>query len=78
MGDLASIREDVTVENFAILGEDTVENRTSIGRKCKIETEAYITAMSTIEDYCFIAPAPPSPTTTSAHGGAKSISPDRC
>ena len=28
----------------------------TIGRKCKIETEAYITAFSTIEDYCFIAP----------------------
>jgi len=27
-----------------------------IGKKCKIETEAYITALSTIEDYCFIAP----------------------
>jgi len=27
-----------------------------IGCKCKIETEAYITALSAVGDYCFIAP----------------------
>ena len=34
----------------------SVENGTKIGKRVKIETEAYITAFSTIEDYCFIAP----------------------
>jgi acyl-[acyl carrier protein]--UDP-N-acetylglucosamine O-acyltransferase len=34
----------------------TVENLTTIGRKCKLETNCYITAYSTIEDFCFIAP----------------------
>jgi len=57
VGDLASIREDVAIGELTIIGRGvTIENKTAIGRKCKIETEAYITAMSTIEDYCFIAP----------------------
>lgn len=56
-GDMASVREDVTIGEYSIIGRGvTVENKVHIGRKCKIETEAYITAMSTIEDYCFIAP----------------------
>ena len=57
VGDLASIREDVTIGELTIIGRGVaVENKTTIGRKCKIETEAYITAMSVVEDYCFIAP----------------------
>lgn len=57
VGDLASIREDVAIGELTIIGRGvTIENKTAIGRKCKIETEAYITAMSTVEDYCFIAP----------------------
>ncbi|MGI6790289.1 DapH/DapD/GlmU-related protein [Aminivibrio sp.] len=57
VGDLASIREDVTVGELTIIGRGvTIENKTTIGLKCKIETEAYITALSTVEDYCFIAP----------------------
>jgi UDP-2-acetamido-3-amino-2,3-dideoxy-glucuronate N-acetyltransferase len=57
VGDLASVREDVSVGELTIIGRGvTIENKTTIGRKCKIETEAYITAMSTVEDYCFIAP----------------------
>jgi len=56
-GDLATVREDVKIGEYSIIGRGaTVENRVTIGRKCKIETEAYITAFSTIEDYCFIAP----------------------
>lgn len=56
-GDLATVREDVKIGEFSIIGRGaTVENKVTIGRKCKIETEAYITAFSTIEDYCFIAP----------------------
>lgn len=56
-GDLATVREEVKIGEFSIIGRGvTVENKVIIGRKCKIETEAYITAFSTIEDYCFIAP----------------------
>ncbi len=57
VGDLASIRENVEIGEYTIIGRGvTVENKTKIGKRCKIETEAYITALSTIEDYCFIAP----------------------
>ncbi|AEH51411.1 N-acetyltransferase [Pseudothermotoga thermarum] len=57
VGDLASIREDVFIGEKTIIGRGvTVENKTVIGKYVKIETEAYITAMSIIEDYCFIAP----------------------
>jgi len=56
-GDLATVREDVKIGEYSIIGRGaTVENKVTIGRKCKIETEAYITAFSIIEDYCFIAP----------------------
>lgn len=57
VGDLASIREDVKIGGGTIIGRGTVvENKTTIGKWVKIETNAYITAISTIEDYCFIAP----------------------
>lgn len=56
-GDLATVREDVTIGEGTIIGRGaTVENKVTIGKKTKIETNAYITAFSTIEDYCFIAP----------------------
>jgi len=56
-GDLATVREDVEIGTGTIIGRGaTVENKVFIGKKCKIESNAYITAMSTIEDYCFIAP----------------------
>lgn len=57
VGDMASIREDVSIGELTIVGRGvTIENKVSVGRKVKIETEAYITALSVIEDYCFIAP----------------------
>jgi len=57
IGDLAYIREDVRIGSKTIIGKGvTIENKTIIGKKVKIETNAYITALSTIEDYCFIAP----------------------
>lgn len=56
-GDLATVREDVTVGEGTIIGRGaTVENKVSIGKKTKIESNAYITAFSIIEDYCFVAP----------------------
>jgi len=57
VGDLATIREKTTIGEKTIVGKGaTVENGTSVGKRVKIETGAYITAFSTIEDYCFIAP----------------------
>lgn len=57
VGDLASIREEVEIGEYTIIGRGVaVENKTKIGKYVKIETNAYITAFSTIEDYCFIAP----------------------
>ena len=57
VADLASLREDVEVGELTIIGRGvTVENKVRIGSRCKLETEAYITALSEISDGCFIAP----------------------
>lgn len=57
IADSAAVREDVTIGEFTIIGRScTVENFSTIGKKCKLETNSYITAYSTIEDFCFIAP----------------------
>lgn len=57
IADSAAVREDVKIGEFTIVGRScTIENFTSIGKKCKLETNSYITAYSTIEDFCFIAP----------------------
>jgi len=57
VADLASIREDVEIGAYTIIGRGvTVENKVRVGQRCKIETEAYITALSEIEDGCFVAP----------------------
>jgi len=57
VADLASVRENVEIGEFTIVGRGvTVENKVRIGSRCKLETESYITALSEIEDGCFIAP----------------------
>jgi UDP-2-acetamido-3-amino-2,3-dideoxy-glucuronate N-acetyltransferase len=57
VADLASVRENVEIGELTIVGRGvTVENKVRIGKRCKLETEAYITALSEIEDGCFIAP----------------------
>jgi UDP-2-acetamido-3-amino-2,3-dideoxy-glucuronate N-acetyltransferase len=57
VADLATVRENVIVGNNTIVGRGVaIENFTTIGNYCKIETNAYITAYSSIEDYVFIAP----------------------
>ena len=57
LGDLATVREDVTIGELSIVGRGaTVENKTTVGRRVKIESNAYVTALSVVEDYCFIAP----------------------
>jgi acetyltransferase-like isoleucine patch superfamily enzyme len=57
VADGAAIREDVTVGEYTIVGRlSTIENKSRVGKKCKLETGSYITAYSDIGDYCFIAP----------------------
>ncbi|MBI4678121.1 MAG: N-acetyltransferase [Elusimicrobia bacterium] len=57
VADFASIREDVEIGELTIVGRGVaVENKVKIGRKCKLETGSYITALSGIEDGCFVAP----------------------
>lgn len=57
VADLATIRENVTVGMKTIVGRGVaIENFCSVGSYCKIETNAYITAYSQLEDYVFIAP----------------------
>ncbi len=57
VADLASVRENVRVGEYTIVGRGvTIENKVTVGKRCKLETEAYITALSEIGDYCFIAP----------------------
>jgi acetyltransferase-like isoleucine patch superfamily enzyme len=57
IADLATVREDVVVGEETIIGRGvSIENKVSVGRRCKIETNAYVCALSTIGDFCFIAP----------------------
>jgi UDP-3-O-[3-hydroxymyristoyl] glucosamine N-acyltransferase len=57
IGDLAFVREQVQIGDRVIVGTHvTVENEVSIGDGVKIQTGAYITAWTTIEAGCFIAP----------------------
>lgn len=57
IADLATVREDVTIGEKTIIGRGAaVENLSTVGSYCKIETNAYITAYSVVEDHVFIAP----------------------
>lgn len=57
IADLSTIREDVEVGKKTIIGRGvSVENFSKVGSFCKLETNVYITAYSTIEDYVFVAP----------------------
>jgi len=57
IADLATIRENVIVGEKTIVGRGVaIENFCKVGSYCKLETDAYITAYSTLEDYVFIAP----------------------
>ena len=57
VADLATIREDVTIGEGSIVGRGVaVENVCTVGRFCKLETNAYVTAYSTLEDRVFLAP----------------------
>lgn len=57
VADLATLREDVRVGRKTIVGRGVaIENQCSIGAFCKLETNAYITAYSTLGDRVFVAP----------------------
>lgn len=57
MADLSTVRENVTVGRGTIVGRGvTIENFCSVGRYCKLESESYLCAYSTLEDRVFVAP----------------------
>lgn len=57
VADLATVREESSIGPYTIIGRGVaVENKVHIGSKCKIETNAYVTALSNIDDDCFVAP----------------------
>jgi len=57
VGDLASIREEVTVGKKTVIGRTVVvENKVKIGSFVKIEAGVFVPQLTTIEDHCFIAP----------------------
>jgi len=58
VADLASIRERCRLDRRVIVGRGaTVENDVTIGESTKLQAEVYITALSTLEDHIFVAPA---------------------
>lgn len=57
VADLATIRERVVIGEKTIIGRGVaVENDCAIGASCKLETNSYICAFSTLEDHVFVAP----------------------
>lgn len=57
VGDHATVRERVTVGEKTVIGRGVcVENDTTIGRMVRVQTGAYVTAYTVLEDYVFIAP----------------------
>ena len=57
IADLATIRENVQVGRKTIVGRGVaIENECTVGAFCKLETNAYITAYSTLGDRVFVAP----------------------
>ena len=57
IADLASIRENAFIGEYTIIGRGvTIENMVFIGKRCKLESNCYITAYSDLGDYVFIAP----------------------
>ena len=57
LADLSTVRENVTIGEGTIIGRGVaIENFCTVGAYCKLETNVYLTAYSTVEDRCFIAP----------------------
>jgi acetyltransferase-like isoleucine patch superfamily enzyme len=57
VGDLATVRERVTVGEGVVIGRGVcIENDVRIGAFTKIQTNAYITAGTVLEEHVFVAP----------------------
>lgn len=57
IGDGATVRERVSIGRHSVIGRGVcVENDVRIGKMVKVQTGAYITAYTVLEDYVFIAP----------------------
>jgi acetyltransferase-like isoleucine patch superfamily enzyme len=57
VGDLATVRERVAVGRGVVIGRGVcIENDVEIGAFTKIQTNAYITAETVLEEHVFIAP----------------------
>lgn len=57
VGDQAFVRERCQIGDRVVIGRGVaVENQVEIGSDTKIQTDAYITAYSRLEDHVFIAP----------------------
>lgn len=57
VGDLASIREKCRIDNYVIIGRNTVvEYEVVIGSYTKIQSSCYITGNTTLGNYVFIGP----------------------
>ncbi|WLR52981.1 acyltransferase [Bacillus tianshenii] len=57
VADLATVRERVSVGEGSIVGRGVaIENDCTVGKRCKLETNCYITAYSELGDYVFVAP----------------------
>lgn len=57
VADLATVRERVSIGERTIVGRGAaIENDCSVGARCKLETNSYLCAFSTLEDDVFVAP----------------------
>lgn len=57
VADQASVRENCKIGDFSLVGRGVcVENSVKIGSYTKVQSNAYITAYTTLEDRVFIAP----------------------
>lgn len=57
LADFATVREHVRVGDKTIVGRGVcIEDHVTVGALCKLETNAYLTAYSALEDRCFVAP----------------------
>jgi acetyltransferase-like isoleucine patch superfamily enzyme len=57
VGDQAHVRERATIGEDSVVGRGvSVENDVSVGARVRLQTNAYITAWSVVEDDVFVAP----------------------
>lgn len=57
VADLATVRENVTIGEGTIVGRGVaIENKTTVGARCKLETNVYLCAYTTVGDDVFVAP----------------------